>query len=281
MRLGIGSYTYGWAVGTDRHRPGGALTAADLVSRANSLGVQAVQLCDNLPAETWESVAVEALSATARRAKVQVEVGTRGCDPAQVRRFIAIARDLGSPILRVVIDEADDHPAPAEVVRRLVKVRPDLERAGVTLAIENHDRFAAATLAALVREVGGPVGVCLDTANSFGAAEGPDVVVETLGPLTVNLHLKDFAVMRLPHMQGFTIEGRALGEGQLDARRLLRRLREKGRGDVTAVIELWTPPEPGEAATIEKEAAWAERSIGKARALISEVFENSAGALTL
>ena len=54
MRLGISSYTYGWAVGTDTHRPPGALTAHDLIDRAAAFGVRVVQLCDNLPAATYE-----------------------------------------------------------------------------------------------------------------------------------------------------------------------------------------------------------------------------------
>jgi sugar phosphate isomerase/epimerase len=276
MRLGIGSYTYGWAVGTADHRPARAPGAADLVSRAVVLGVGVVQLCDNLPPQTWESRAVAELGACARDAGVNIEVGTRGSDPSHLRRFIEFARQLRSPVLRLVIDAAGDRPSPAEAVRRLSQVREDLERAGVILAVENHDRFPAATLAEMVNELGTQFGVCLDTANSLGAAEGPDVVVETLGPLVVNLHLKDFAVVRLPHMQGFTVEGRALGEGMLDAGRVLRRLRELGRGGCTAVVELWTPPEPTEAATIEKEAAWAERSVRAARGILDEVERQSA-----
>lgn len=60
------------------------------------------------------------------------------------------------------------------------------------------------------------VGICLDTVNSLGAAEGIGVVVETLGPSVVNLHLKDFVVLRAAHMMGFSIEGRPAGRGQLD-----------------------------------------------------------------
>jgi sugar phosphate isomerase/epimerase len=268
MRLGIGSYTYGWAVGTDRHRPSAALSATYLVRAAKELGASVVQLCDNLPAATWDPSSVDQLAAAARDAGVRVEVGTRGSDPAHLRRFVEIAARLRSPVLRVVTDIEGDEPSPPETVRRLGQVRGELERSGVTLAVENHGRFCAATLAAVVKEVGGSVGVCLDTANSFGAGEGPDTIVETLGPLAVNLHLKDFAVVRLPHMQGFTVEGRPLGEGQLDARRVLRRLRELGRGEMTAVVELWTPPEATESATIAKEVAWAERSVRAARALI-------------
>src|SRR5215207_7786929 len=104
MRLGISSYTYGWAIGTEGNRPAGAPTAPDLVDRACELGVRVLQLCDNLPADTWRDDAVEVLTTKARAAGVAIEVGTRGSDPHHLRRFIEIARRLGSPILRLVID---------------------------------------------------------------------------------------------------------------------------------------------------------------------------------
>src|SRR5687767_5204489 len=119
MRLGIGSYTYGWAVGVEGDRPDGALSAADLVRRARELGVGVAQLCDNLPPGTWDEPSVEALAGRAAAAGVALEVGTRGCDISHLRQFVRIARRLASPILRVVVDTPDDHPSPADVVRRV------------------------------------------------------------------------------------------------------------------------------------------------------------------
>jgi len=279
MRLGISSYTYGWAVGTDAHRPSGALTAFDLVERAAAFGVGVLQICDNLPAGTYEPASVRAIARHAERAGVRVEVGTRGCDPAHLRRFLHVARALGSPVLRVVLDTPDDHPTEQQVVERLAAVLPEFPGGGhnaVRLAVENHDRFRARTLcdtlrALAMRGLTPPyVGICLDTVNSFGALEGPDVVVGTLGPHVLNLHLKDFAVRRLPHLQGFTVEGRPLGEGMLDVPWLLRRLRELNANDFNAILELWTPPEAEMADTIRKEAEWAERSVQAARRWIAD-----------
>lgn len=270
MRLGIGSYTYGWAVGTEQSRPPDALTALGLIGRAKSLGVRIVQLCDNLPADTWEEPALAGIASAAQEAGVAIEVGTSGSSPEHLSRCIGIAARLGSPILRLVVDAPGDHPDSPEVVRRLGRVVGEAERRGVAIAIENHDRFRAKALVGIVRELPpGPVGVCLDTVNSFGALEGPEVVVETLGPYVLNLHLKDFAVVRLPHLQGFTVEGRPLGTGMLDVEWLLARLREFGR-DPSAIVELWTPPEPELAETVRKEAAWARQSVTAARRWIAD-----------
>ena len=135
------------------------------------------------------------------------------------------------------------------------------EEAGVVLAIENHDKFSTNELVYMVEELGpGWVGICLDTVNSFGALEGAEVVVEKLSPFTVNLHCKDFVVRRAEHLMGFTIEGRPVGEGQLDVPWLIEQLGGVDR-DMSAIIELWTPPGATLDATIATEREWAEMSV--------------------
>jgi 3-oxoisoapionate decarboxylase len=261
MRLGISSYTYGWNVGVEGNRPYGAMTALGLVERAASLKVGVVQLCDNLPAATFEESQVPKICAAANERGISLELGTRGSSPAHLRRFIRLAHVVGSPILRLVIDAPGDEPSESEVVKRIGTILADLEAHQITLAIENHDRFKSSTLLRLIRELSSPrVGICLDTVNSFGALEGPEVVVETLGPYVVNLHLKDFAVQRQPYLQGFVVEGRPAGQGRLNIPWLLNRLSEFLR-DPSAILELWTPPEATMDETIEKERLWAEQSV--------------------
>ena len=145
---------------------------------------------------------------------------------------------------------------------------PDFERAEITLAIENHDRFKVRTLVTMLQQIGSSrVGICLDTVNSFGAGEGPDVVVDVLGPYVVNLHVKDFSIHRHHHMLGFEVEGTPAGSGMLDIPWLLGKLREFGR-DCNAILETWPPPEPDVAQTIQKEDAWVQQSIRYLRTLI-------------
>ena len=264
MKLGIGSYTYGWAVAE------GELSALDLIERAKAFGVCVVQLCDNLPADTYEQPSLERIAPAAREAGVLLEVGTRGSRPEHVARFVGVAKRLAPSVLRLVIDDGDDRPDPDEVVGRLKSVAPELERAGVTLAIENHDRFRAKALVDIVRRVASErVAICLDTVNSFGALEGPEVVVETLGPYVSCLHLKDFAVTRFPHLQGFTIEGRPLGQGMLDVPWVLSRLAAFGR-EFNAIVEQWVPPEATTDETIRKERRWADQSVAAARQWVRE-----------
>jgi sugar phosphate isomerase/epimerase len=190
-----------------------------------------------------------------------VEVGTKGIAPDRLRAYLAIAEELGSPVLRTLNDADGRRPTPDEAVALLRQVTPDFERAGVHLAIENHDRLPAATLVEILSRVGSRrLGICLDTANSLGCLEGTATVVETLGPHAVNLHVKDCRVARLPHEKGFVVEGCPAGRGQLDVPALLARVRSFGRAP-SAILELWPPPEADVEASVSKERAWAEESV--------------------
>jgi sugar phosphate isomerase/epimerase len=282
MRLGIGSYTYVWSAGVPGYpaapRP---LTTDRLLDTGAELGVRVVQIADNLPLDRLTHPELDRLLRRAGRLGIALEVGTCGIRPDHLRRYAQIAARLKSPILRTVLDTADHEPTPAEVVDTLRAVVPDFERAGVCLAIENHDRFRAATLADILKRVGssppcpppprgeGWVGVCLDTANSIGCVENLDTLLRVLGRWTVNLHIKDYCIFRPPHHKGFVVEGRPAGRGQLDVPALLAALRATGR-DMSAIVELWPPPEPTVAESVAKEEAWARESVRYLRQLIPD-----------
>jgi 3-oxoisoapionate decarboxylase len=271
MRLGLSSYTYTWAVGVPGSLPPVMLTALGLLERAASLGVHVVQIADNLALDRLPEPELDALQDFAQRSAMQIEMGTRGIDRAHLRRYLGLALRFGSPLLRVVVDTPVYHPSPDETAEMLLPLRAEFERAGVRLAIENHDRFSAAELAGVVRRLGDWAGVCLDTVNSFGAMEGPRQVVAVLGPLVVNLHVKDFSIARASHQMGFSIEGRPAGQGRLEVPWLLRELGRMGRdhdGNLSAIIELWTPPEGAIGDTLAKEARWAAESVDYLRRFI-------------
>ncbi|MDW8070737.1 MAG: TIM barrel protein [Anaerolineae bacterium] len=269
MRLGISSFTYSWAIGVPHHLPQRRLGVIGLLDKALELGVRLIQVADNLPLDRVSSQELDAFRTRAAHHGIQIEVGTRGIAPNHLLRYLELAQYFASPILRVVVDTADHHPDAEEIVATLRGVISKFEEAEVCLAIENHDRFKARTLADIVNRIGSQyVGICLDTVNSFGAQEGPETVLEVLGPLTVNLHIKDFAVIRAKHNMGFTIEGRPAGQGQLDIPWLLQELNRMGR-DVNAILELWTPPQERLEDTIALEDTWARASIAYLRSLIT------------
>jgi sugar phosphate isomerase/epimerase len=259
IRLGISSYTYSWAVGVPGYPPPHPLDESGLLDKARQLGVTLLQIGDNLPLDAFDSDRLDRLAKRAAQEKVHLEVGARRLTTDRLAEYAAIARRVGARLLRFVIDDADYHPAPADVTSVLRDAAPLLR--DLTLGIENHDRFPAATLRSMIEAAGSDnIGVCLDTANSLGAGEGIAAVAATLAPITVSLHIKDFGIERVPHLMGFTVTGRPAGSGMLNLPALLEQLAPHGRCQ-TAVLETWPPPDTYLEATLAKESAWAEQSI--------------------
>ncbi len=278
MQLGISSYTFTWAIGEPGHLPERPMGPLDLLNKAAALGVHLVQVADNMPLDRLSRAELDAFEERAAELSLGIEVGTRGIGIDHLSTYLGLAERLGSATLRIVIDTAEHHPTEDQVIGTIREVIPDFEQAGICLAIENHDRFRAIQFAGIVERIGSEyVGICLDTVNSFGALEGPEAVLDILGPLTVNLHVKDFTIFRASHMMGFTIEGRPAGQGKLNVPWLLERLRDQAR-DPNAILELWTPPGETLSATIAKEAEWAAASIDYLRTLIPDKIDlNSDG----
>lgn len=267
MKLGLSSYTYTWEIGVPGHTPARPLTVDRLVQRALDLDVDVLQIADNLPLHRLRATELDALARYVSSAGLGIEVGTRGIGDDNLARYVDIARRLGSPLVRIVVDAGTHRPDVPEIIATLSRHEDAFRSAGMHLAIENHDRLPVRALAHIVEALGTDwAGICLDTINSFGALEGPDVVVTTLAPFTVNVHVKDFVVARADHKMGFIVEGRPVGQGQLDVPWLLEILANHSRAP-TAIVELWTPPCDALDDTIRRETKWAAESVAYLRSL--------------
>lgn len=261
MRLGVGTYTYTWAVGVPGHRTETPMTAHDLVKAANHAGLHCAQIADNVPLEKYTTEERHALVDFAESRRVAVEVGARRMTPEHLATLIDIAAFFGSHVLRFVIDGPGFEPTVDEVTTIVREQLPRLRQAGVRLAMENDERLVAAELVEIVKRTDeDQVGFCLDPANSMGAGEEVRDVVEALAPWTLNLHVKDYTVRRISHMMGFVVEGTPAGHGMLDIPWMLEQVRGHGRCQ-SAILELWTPPEGTLEKTVAKEARWAEDSL--------------------
>ena len=270
LKLGISSFTFTWTVGFPGKRPPNQLTLQDLLDRATNLGVHLLQIGDHLPLHEVPEPELAAFDKRARELGIDIEVGTRGVGHEELRTYIGLAKRLGSPILRTVVDTATHEPALDEIVGNCKDMLSEFERAGVTFAIENHDRLKVRELVEIVKRVDSKwVGICLDTTNSFGAGEGPEYVIEGLAPFAVNFHLKDYTVYRFPHMMGLVIEGRPMGQGMLDVKWALDTVIKYGR-DPNTILELWTYPEDTLEATQAKQDAWAAASVEYMRRFIKD-----------
>ncbi|MEP7107863.1 MAG: TIM barrel protein [Ferruginibacter sp.] len=261
MLLGIGSYSFPWAVSIYDAARGNKLTAKDLIDYASLNKIGSVQYGDNLPLHKLNHGELNELKVCAARSEVQIEVGTRGLNIENIEQYIRIAKTLGSKFVRMVIDDVGFHPEVPEVIEITRSVLPLLAKEQVMLAIENHDRFPAMALKNIIQSTDPElIGVCLDTANSIGAGEGIREVVDILAPFTVNLHIKDFIVKRVDHKMGFIVEGTAAGDGMLDIPWLIRELGNTGKCK-TATLELWINPGLEPEQTLLKEKHWVDKSI--------------------
>jgi len=264
MTIGIGTYTFTWAIGVPGFEaPERPLTPLGLLEKAGELGVSVVQLCDNLPLHKLDRGQLEELSAAAREKGITLEAGTRGIEPGHLMQYLEICRILHAPLLRTMIPSDGLLKSIAPAVGSLKEVIGDFESAGVRIALENYEKIRSRDLAQIIEELGSEsAGVCLDTVNSFGALESPREVMEILAPHTINLHVKDFRMTRAQHQMGFLITGSPAGSGMLDMEGLAERLGEKtARPEFSAILELWTPYKGSVEETIALEREWAQESI--------------------
>lgn len=261
MKTGISSYTYTWGVGVPGSEPSQSLSAFDLVDKASDMDVTVVQIADNLPLHTLQPSDLENLAEYASAKGISIEVGARGLTPENLSEYINIANFFQSPILRFVIDGAGFEPDVETVVKVIRQYLPKLEKENIALALENHDRLHSSTFRQIIETIRHPlVGICLDSVNSLGIAEGLETVVENLAPHTLNLHVKDFTIRRVDHKMGFVVEGVPAGKGFLNLPWIIEKLKPWNRCH-SAILELWTPPEATISNTIRKEDAWARESI--------------------
>lgn len=267
MFLGLSSYTYTWAVGVPGYIPAKPLSAFDLVDRTFSAGLKVLQVADNLPLETWQPDQLLDLFNYANNREISLEMGSRGLTAEHTLRCLSTAELMNSSILRMVIDAPGYEPGLNQLISLINQLLPEFESRKIKLAIENHDRFKAREFEKIILSAESEwIGICLDSVNSMGAGEGFETVAEILLPYTVNLHLKDFSISRVPHKMGLVIEGRPAGSGMLNIKETISRLSAFNKCR-SAILELWTPPESNLNDTITKEELWARESINNLRSL--------------
>ncbi len=262
MQLGIGSYTYTWAIGVPGYPgKGKGLTALELIDKAAEHNIKVVQICDNLPLINLSGEELQTIKSKAGEYGIAIEAGTRGIEPEHIKRYLEIAGFLDAKLLRTILHKDGGKLSVREAVASIRNIIPELERTNIRLAIENHERHAAKELKEIITQINHhQVGICLDTVNSFGAMEGPDQVMDELLPHMINLHYKDFIINRAGHNLGFEITGRPAGQGMLPADRLKRHLEHMSE-DISIILELWTPYTNTVEETALLENQWAKESI--------------------
>jgi len=241
-------------------QPSRSMHLSDLLERAAALKIGVVQIADNLPLHKLDSAELRDARDQAAGLGLSIEIGTRGVEPAHLLRYLSLAVQFDAVLLRTLTESAESQPSLEQAEKWIREVLPAFEDQGITLGLENYETYSCRELAALVRRFESRrVGVCLDTVNSLGALETPDRVVETLAPLTVNLHIKDFFINRVLQKMGFVVSGAPAGTGRLDIPWLLGQM--PSSNNLTAILEQWPPLKDSIEATVAMEQEWAERGV--------------------
>ena len=150
---------------------------------------------------------------------------------AEIRAFLALAAELGAPMIRVFGGEWPAGRAEEQVFEAtaalLNSVAPDAERLGVAVVLETHDSLSSShTVAEILRRVPShAIGALWDTHHPYRMGEEPDQVIDALGDRILHFHVKD-ARRNDAARTGWDLL--LLGEGEVPVRDSLTTLLRRG-----------------------------------------------------
>src|SRR5271165_2195572 len=102
-RIGVGSWTFPWAIGTVKDRaPLSPMNALQLVEKARELGASVVQILDNLPLQNFSASELQEIREAAQDRGLELQVGTRSVNPAHLSRYLEVAVALGARLVRTM-----------------------------------------------------------------------------------------------------------------------------------------------------------------------------------
>ena len=190
-----------------------------ILERARSLGADGIVTADM--AHFDDKITIEMVKEKLNG--MDLELGTGGCDPAHMREIIGLCKKLGQRAFRMFLGPDVTN----RMINDLKTVMPDAQKAGVYLAIENHQDLTSAQLLDVIKQVGSPhLGICLDTGNALGVMEDPLAAAEALAPVAYSTHIKEYMI----HIKdkGYVFWGVPTGDGSCMVREQLEILFEKG-----------------------------------------------------
>jgi len=270
MRLGIGSFTYPWAIGFPDAVPSNPLTPLGLLDKAEELGVGLVQFGPNMPLDKLPEIELREVIKCANRRKIRLEIGMEGLDEARLRHQIQFAKRIGVSVLQTTVRRAGGkNPLPSQALDSLHAVADQLAREEIRLAIDNCE-VAAPELNELLGSVSSPwVGAALDTLTPMAFPQDWQISVRLLGHRTLCLHIKDYVVEPGDYGMGFSVKGCPVGEGQLSVPWMVNSFASL-RTNPSAILESWTPHQKTLRETIELEDTWVRGGVDYLRRFISD-----------
>jgi sugar phosphate isomerase/epimerase len=187
----------------------------------------------SMPASARAQVKRTAAAAGLPIVAVDSSVRLTGEDPgAELRRFLELASDWESPLIRVFGGSLpDDGPSRAAQLAAAARVLqaavPVADRLGVAIGVETHDDFSASRVVAeLLAMVGsGSVGAVWDSHHPHRAGEQPAEVWQNIGRRLLLAQVKD-ARRAAERDDGWQLV--LLGQGEVPVAGMLRLLADGG-----------------------------------------------------
>jgi sugar phosphate isomerase/epimerase len=262
--FGLSSYAYRWAVGLNRLPARERMTPEKLIEISAMMGLNSVQLCDNMPLASFSTKRLRMIRDTASSSGIRLETGIRGIDSAALTAAIKTASLLEAGLIRIVFEL--DRSVPTNITFQLDRISATLSAvrewartSSIKLAIENHATLKSADILYLLEKLDPEIfGACLDTMNSTLLLENPIDSVQTLAPYILSVHLKDFSIVKYPDC--FKIEGTSLGEGSLDLPHLVDEIVSRRKPE-SWHVELYIKRMKKKADTLQWEKSCVKKSV--------------------
>jgi sugar phosphate isomerase/epimerase len=256
--LGLGSYSFFWQQSNQNPQ---AISLIDAFTQTAELGVQLFQICDYLPLDQMTAAEIKAAANHAKDLGLEIELGTKGIEPARLAKFLELAKAFDAKLIRSMPYSQESRPTQQEAIEILQSEIKTFEKAGVVLALETYEQISTQELVAIVSAVNSPnLGICLDPANVVPNLENPQHCVEQSAPYVKSIHAKDFAFARQEGWVGFTYSGAVMGEGLHDYSHLLSVVKPRESG-INEIVEHWLPWQGSIEKTIATEKQWTKVAI--------------------
>lgn len=200
---------------------------------------------------------------------VRVAAGDAAATTDELRAFVALAHEIGAPLVRVFGGEwaagVSAQAAYEQAAAVLNGAAAEAEAAGVAVVMETHDSFASAASVGEVlrRSESRAVGALWDTHHPYRMGDSPERVLDTLGDRILHVHVKD-ARRNDAARTGWDLL--LLGEGEVPVRESLTAIQGRGYDGWIAVEweKKWHPHLAEPEIALPQHSALLRRWLGEA-----------------
>jgi 3-oxoisoapionate decarboxylase len=247
--VGIASYTFpfscGWAKRDGRPAFPQPIRVPELIALAVEHGLSGIEIPLTGMLPDLSNRSVDQLRESLAAAGLGLVADTGIVDVATLREQLPAIARAGAQVVRATLSsilEGARAGLPGgweayreEMRRRLIELRPLLDKYDLILALENHQDATSDDLIALCQAGGERVGITFDVVNPLAVGEEPFAFARKAGRLIRNVHIKDYQIY--PTESGYRLVRAAIGQGVIDWAAMLELLREVAPG-ATYHIEL-------------------------------------------